>query len=106
MATNPFEDKWEEGEGAGQLTGVLVTVNLSTLSHNATLSISPFRLASYDGILEHQFNKKSRVFCSMLFTVRFYWRISKKTILFTGFKNLYKKSTKQENSSQFLNSNL
>jgi hypothetical protein len=27
----------------------------------------------------------------------FYWRISKKTILFSGFKNPYKKSAKQEN---------
>jgi hypothetical protein len=101
MATNPFEDKWDEGEGAGQLTGVLVTVNLSNLSHNTTLSISPFRLASYDGIRGHQFNK-SGVFCSIIFTVR----ISMKTILFSGFKNLYKKSPKQENSSQFMNSNL
>ncbi len=31
----------------------------------------------------------------------FYWRISKKTILFPGFKNPYKKSTKQEKLSLF-----
>jgi hypothetical protein len=34
----------------------------------------------------------------------FYWRILKKTILFSGLKNPYEKSTKQENSSLFKNS--
>jgi hypothetical protein len=34
----------------------------------------------------------------------FYWRIFKKTILFSGFKNPYKKSAKQENSSLFMKS--
>jgi hypothetical protein len=34
----------------------------------------------------------------------FYWRILKKTILYSGFKNTYKKSAKQENSSLFMNS--
>jgi hypothetical protein len=34
----------------------------------------------------------------------FYWRILKKTILFSGLKNPYKKSEKQENSSLFMNS--
>jgi hypothetical protein len=33
----------------------------------------------------------------------FYWRISKKTILFSGLKNPDKKSAKQENSSLFMN---
>ncbi len=33
-----------------------------------------------------------------------YWRILKKTILFSGFKNYTKKSAKQENSSLFMNS--
>jgi hypothetical protein len=32
------------------------------------------------------------------------WRIFKKTILFCGLKNPYKKSAKQENSSLFMNS--
>jgi hypothetical protein len=32
----------------------------------------------------------------------FYWRILKKTILVSGFKNATKKSMKQENSSQFM----
>jgi hypothetical protein len=32
----------------------------------------------------------------------FYWRILKKTILISGFKNHYKKSAKQENSSLFM----
>ncbi len=41
---------------------------------------------------------------SMPFTVPFYWRISKKTILFPGFKNPYRKSAKQENLSLFINS--
>jgi hypothetical protein len=35
---------------------------------------------------------------------RFYWRIFKKTILFSGFKNPNKKSAKQENSTLFMNS--
>jgi hypothetical protein len=34
----------------------------------------------------------------------FYWRIVKKTTLFSGFKNHHKKSSKQENSSLFMNS--
>ncbi len=34
----------------------------------------------------------------------FYWRILKKTILFSGLKNACKKSAKQENSSLFINS--
>ena len=33
-----------------------------------------------------------------------YWRILRKTIVFSGFKNSYKKSAKQENSSLFMNS--
>jgi hypothetical protein len=33
-----------------------------------------------------------------------YWRVLKKTKLFSGFKNPYKKSTKHENSSLFMNS--
>ncbi len=33
----------------------------------------------------------------------FYWRILKKTILFSGFKNLYKKNfAKQENSNSWI----
>jgi hypothetical protein len=34
----------------------------------------------------------------------FYWRILKKTILFSDFKNPFKKSAKQENLSLFMNS--
>ncbi len=34
----------------------------------------------------------------------FYWRILQKTILYSGFINPYKKYTKQENSSLFMNS--
>ncbi len=34
----------------------------------------------------------------------FYWRILEKTKLFSGFKNPYKKSAKQENSSLFMKS--
>jgi hypothetical protein len=34
----------------------------------------------------------------------FYWRILKKTILFSGYKNPYKKCTKQENKGLFMNS--
>jgi hypothetical protein len=33
----------------------------------------------------------------------FYWRILKKTILFSGFENPDKKSAKQDNSSLFIN---
>jgi hypothetical protein len=33
-----------------------------------------------------------------------YWRILKKTILFSGFKNPYKKSAKQEYPILFMNS--
>jgi len=48
---------------------------------------------------------KARVVCSMLFTHSpFYWRILKKTTLFSGFTNPYKKSAKQENSDLFKNS--
>ncbi len=32
----------------------------------------------------------------------FYWRIVKKTILFFGFKNTYKKYAKQENANLFM----
>ncbi len=35
--------------------------------------------------------------------IPYYWRILKKTILFSGFKNPYKKSSKQENSSLLMN---
>jgi hypothetical protein len=34
----------------------------------------------------------------------FYWRILKKIIVYSGFKNTYKKSAKQEHSSLFINS--
>jgi hypothetical protein len=34
----------------------------------------------------------------------FYWRLLKKTVLYTDFKDSHKKSTKQENSSLFMNS--
>ncbi len=34
----------------------------------------------------------------------FYWRILQKTILYSGFKNPYEKSSKQKNSSIFVNS--
>ncbi len=40
---------------------------------------SPFYSPAWDAILRHQFNRR-RVFCSMLFTVPFYWRILKKLI--------------------------
>ncbi len=33
----------------------------------------------------------------------FFWRILKKTILFSGFRKPYKKSAKQDNSSLFMN---
>ncbi len=35
--------------------------------------------------------QKTRVFCSMLIPSPFYWRVSKKTILFSGFKKSCKK---------------
>ncbi len=34
----------------------------------------------------------------------FSWRILQKTLLYSGFKNPYEKSAKQENSSLFMNS--
>ncbi len=36
--------------------------------------------------------------------IPFYWRILKKTILYSGFINTPKKSAKQENSSLFMKS--
>jgi hypothetical protein len=49
-------------------------------------------LSSRDGILGHQFNKRFEYFdpgCSP--SLLSYWRILKKTILFSGYKNPYKK---------------
>jgi hypothetical protein len=59
-------------------------------------------VAARDGILGNQFNKR----LLLLHAIRspFYWRILKKTILFSGFKILTKKSATQENSSLFMNS--
>jgi hypothetical protein len=54
-----------------------------------------------DGILGRQFKKKTRVFCTMLSTGAFL----KKTRLYSGFKNTYKKSTKKNKKlSLFMNS--
>jgi hypothetical protein len=44
------------------------------------------------GILGHQFDKRLESFAPSL---PFYWRILKKTILFSGFEILSKKSVKQ-----------
>jgi hypothetical protein len=57
-----------------------------------------------DGIIVHKFNKRLGSFCSMRCTVHpFYWRTLKKTILFSGFQNPYKKYAKQGKSTLFLN---
>jgi hypothetical protein len=47
-----------------------------------------------DGILGHQFNKRLESFapCYSHYPLGLYWRILKKTILFSAFKNPYKKS--------------
>jgi hypothetical protein len=57
-----------------------------------------------DGILGHQFNKILESLAPSYSQSLLYWRILKKTIFFSGFKNPYKKSAKQENSSLFENS--
>jgi hypothetical protein len=54
---------------------------------------------SRDEILGQQFNKR-------LDHSPCYWRILKKTLLYSSFNNLYKKTAKQENSSPFMKSNL
>ncbi len=54
----------------------------------------------WDGILGYQFNKRleSYALCYSVFHSPFSWRILKKNILFSGFKNPYKKY-----SSLFMN---
>ncbi len=49
-------------------------------------------LAKYSSLLLHAIHNP------------FFWQILKKTKLFSGFKNPYKKSAKQENSSLFTKS--
>jgi hypothetical protein len=61
------------------------------------------RQLTRDGILGHQFEKKTRVFCPMLFTVPSTSGFLK-TIIYSGFKNTHKKYAKQENSNLFTNS--
>jgi hypothetical protein len=51
-----------------------------------------------NGILGHQFNKKTSLLFHAIHSP-LYLQYLKKTILFSGFKNPYKKSTKQENSN-------
>ncbi len=51
--------------------------------------------------LDINLTKRSRLWLHAIHSP-FYWRIVKKTILCSGFPNLYKKSTKQENSSIFM----
>jgi hypothetical protein len=41
---------------------------------------------------------------SSLLLCPFYWQVLKKTMLYSGFKILTKKSAKQENTSLFVNS--
>jgi len=53
--------------------------------------------------LDIKFKKESSLLHHAIYSP-FYWRILKKAILFSGFKNPYKKSTKQEKSSLFMNS--
>jgi hypothetical protein len=45
----------------------------------------------HDGILGHQFKKDSSLLLHAIHSP-FYWKILKKTILFSGFKNHYKKN--------------
>jgi hypothetical protein len=44
-----------------------------------------------DGILGHQFDKRLEPFPPHAIHSPFYWRILKKTRLYSGFKNAYKK---------------
>ncbi len=53
--------------------------------------------------LDINFTKDSSIFLHAIHSP-FYWRTLKKTILFSGFKNNYKKAAKQENSGLFMNS--
>jgi hypothetical protein len=61
------------------------------------------RTQTLDGILEHQFNKRLESFVPC-YSQSLLLRILKKTILFSGFKPLTKKSAKQENWSLLMNS--
>jgi hypothetical protein len=47
---------------------------------------------------------KDSIFLINAFHSPLYWRVLKKTILYFGFKNIYKISTKHENSNIFMNS--
>ncbi len=49
---------------------------------------------SWDGILGHQFKKRLESFAPCYSNSPFYWRILRKTILFSGFQNPYKKICK------------
>jgi hypothetical protein len=48
-----------------------------------------------DGILGHQFNNRLESFASC----PFYWRILKKTILYSGFNNPFKKIRETRNKN-------
>jgi hypothetical protein len=75
------------GVEQGVINGNLPTpylLDLETQASVPTLLPSP----STDGILDHQFGQKTRVFFSMLFK---YWQILQRTKLYSGFKNPFKK---------------
>ncbi len=55
-------------------------------------------LSSRDGIIRHKFNKRF-VYFAPGYSRPFYWRISKKTILFSGFKNPYNVVRKPDKNS-------
>jgi hypothetical protein len=55
--------------------------------------------------LDNKFDKRVESFAPCYAqSLKLYLRILKKTILFSGFKNPYQKSAKQEDSSLFMNS--
>jgi hypothetical protein len=55
---------------------------------------------SRDGILRHQFKKHSSLPLNAIYSP-FYWQILKKSKLFSGFKNPYKKIHQTKNSILF-----
>ncbi len=68
------------------------------------MEVSPHLNAYRDGILGHQFRTKDESLLLHDIHSAFYWRILKKTVLYSGFNNPYKKYAKQQNSSLFMNS--
>ncbi len=96
---SPEEEGEEEQEGE----------ELETLSAVQSITAAPTmclgKTRAEVEFLDISLTKKTRFFCSMLFTVLSNGGLYRKQYIPNyGFKNPYKKSAKQENSSLFMNS--